>query len=69
MEPRGAAVCSAAQASLQPSGGDQLQIVLNRSDLTRMQLSSTVPRGSRYLSIKELGLKDHDYYGFWGLSP
>ena len=28
-----------------------------------------VPRGSRYLIIKELGLKDHDYYGFWGLSP
>ena len=19
--------------------------------------------------FKELGLKDHDYYGFWGLSP
>ena len=27
------------------------------------------PRGSRYLIIKELGLKDHDYSGFWGLSP
>ena len=27
------------------------------------------PRGSRYLIIKELGLKDQDYYGFWGLSP
>ena len=26
-------------------------------------------RGSRYLIIQELGLKDHDYYGFWGLSP
>ena len=26
-------------------------------------------RGSRYLIIKELELKDHDYYGFWGLSP
>ena len=25
-------------------------------------------RGSRYL-IKELGLKDHDHHGFWGLSP
>ena len=25
-----------------------------------------VPRGSRYLIIKELGLKDHDDYGFWG---
>ena len=25
--------------------------------------------GSRYLIIKELGLQDHDYYGFWGLSP
>ena len=28
-----------------------------------------LPRGSRYLIIKELGLKDHDYDGFWGLSP
>ena len=28
-----------------------------------------LPRGSRYLIMKELGLKDHDYYGFWGLSP
>ena len=27
------------------------------------------PGGSRYLTIKEFGLKDHDYYGFWGLSP
>ena len=27
------------------------------------------PRGSRYLIIKELGLKDHDYYGLGGLSP
>ena len=26
-----------------------------------------IPRGSRYLIIKELGLKDHDYYGLWGL--
>ena len=24
-----------------------------------------LPRQSRYL-IKELGLKDHEYYGFWG---
>ena len=24
------------------------------------------PRGSRYRILKELGLKDHDYYGFWG---
>ena len=22
-----------------------------------------------YLIIKEFGLKDHDYYGFWGLNP
>ena len=28
-----------------------------------------VPTGSRYLVIKELGLKDHDDSGFWGLSP
>ena len=28
-----------------------------------------LPKGSRYLVIKELGLKDHDNYGFWGLSP
>ena len=28
-----------------------------------------IPEGSRYLIIKELELKDHDYYGFWGLSP
>ena len=27
------------------------------------------PRGSRYLLIRELGPKDFDYYGFWGLSP
>ena len=27
------------------------------------------PIGSRYLIIPELGLKDHDYYGFGGLSP
>ena len=26
-------------------------------------------RGSRYLTIEGLGLKDHDYYGFGGLSP
>ena len=25
------------------------------------------PRGSRYLGIKELRLKDHEYLGFWGL--
>ena len=24
-----------------------------------------IPRGSRYLIIKELGLKDHDSSGFW----
>ena len=29
----------------------------------------TEPRGSRYLTSKELGLKDHDYCGFWCLSP
>ena len=29
-----------------------------------------IPRGSRYLIlIKELELKDHDDYGFLGLSP
>ena len=28
-----------------------------------------MPRGSRYQVIKEFGLKDHDYYGFWGLIP
>ena len=28
-----------------------------------------LPRGSRYLIIKELRLKDHNYYGFWDLSP
>ena len=27
---------------------------------------SYLPRGSRYLLIKELRLKDHDDYGFWG---
>ena len=27
------------------------------------------PRGSRYLIIKELELKNHGYCGFWGLSP
>ena len=31
--------------------------------------SSTEPRGSRHLVTKELGLQDHDYYGFWGRSP
>ena len=30
---------------------------------------TSIPRGSRYLIIKELGPKDHDYYGFGGLSP
>ena len=30
----------------------------------------SIPRGSRYLIIiMELGLKDHDSCGFWGLSP
>ena len=29
----------------------------------------TKPRGSRYLIIKDVGLKDHDYCGFCGLSP
>ena len=29
----------------------------------------TVPRGSRYLILKDLELQDHDSYGFWGLSP
>ena len=24
------------------------------------------PKGSRYLIVEELGLKDHDSYGFWG---
>ena len=32
-------------------------------------INITYRRGPRYLIIKELGLKDHDYYGFWGLSP
>ena len=27
------------------------------------------PRGSRYLILNELGLKDHDYSGFWDLNP
>ena len=27
------------------------------------------PKGSRHLIMKELGLTDHDYSGFWGLSP
>ena len=30
---------------------------------------ATVPRGSKYLIIKESGLKDHVYYGFWALIP
>ena len=29
---------------------------------------TTSPGESRYLIIKELGLKDHDYFGFAGLS-
>ena len=33
------------------------------------QPSQSLPRGSRYQIIKELGLKDHDYSGFWCLSP
>ena len=28
-----------------------------------------IDRGSGYFVIKESGLKDHDPYGFWGLSP
>ena len=28
-------------------------------------MDCSIPRGSRYLIIKELGLKDHDHYGFW----
>ena len=32
-------------------------------------LETSQPRGSRYLLIKELGLKDRDHYGIWGLSP
>ena len=32
-------------------------------------VQTILPRGSRYLIIKELGLKDHDDYGFGGLSP
>ena len=32
-------------------------------------LNESQPQGSRYLILKELGLKDHDCYGFWGLSP
>ena len=27
------------------------------------------PRGSRYLSIKELKLQDNNYYSFWGVGP
>ena len=38
-------------------------VVISKRALQRL------PRGSRYLIDKELGLKDHDYYGFWGLSP
>ena len=29
--------------------------------------NSSLPRGSRYLVVMELGLKDHSYYGFWDL--
>ena len=28
-----------------------------------------LPQKPRYLIITEFGLRDHDYYGFWGLSP
>ena len=28
-----------------------------------------IPRGSRYLAIEELGLEDHNIYGFGRLSP
>ena len=28
-----------------------------------------ISRGSRYLIIKDVGLKDRDYYGFGGPSP
>ena len=35
----------------------------------RFFLGVSVPRGSKYLIIKELRLKDHDYSGFWALSP
>ena len=31
-------------------------------------LGRCLPRGSRYLIIRDLGLKDHDCYGFWGLN-
>ena len=39
------------------------------STISALLDQSIFPRGSRYLIIKELGLKDHDYYGFCGLSP
>ena len=36
-------------------------------DLFVVGPTQAYPRGSRYLTIKELGLKDHEHYGFWGL--
>ena len=48
------------------------QIVIEESGLETisiMAFGTLFPRGSRYLSIQELGLKDHIYYGRWGLNP
>ena len=46
------------------------------SNVPRPQMASTYvgnhlgqPRGSRFLIIEKLELKDHDYSGFWGLRP
>ena len=39
------------------------------SDMMEPSPEQSYPRGSRYFMIKEFGLKDHDSYGFWGLSP
>ena len=39
------------------------------SQAVRKSYHQYFPRGSRYLTIKELGLKDHDYYGSWSLNP
>ena len=42
---------------------------INTQLWSRILPGCRLPTGSRYLIIKKLGLKDHDYYGFWGLNP
>ena len=50
-------------------GGPGLEAVRALRKGSKDACQSMYSRGSRYLILREFGLQDHDYYGFWERSP